>query len=558
VFAYVGRPDDLSKGPFPGVVLVHGGGGRAFEDWADHWAARGYVAIAMDTAGNGPGKQRLKDGGPDQQDTVKFKNFDASSVRDMWTYHAVADVILAHSLLRSLPEVDAERTALTGISWGGYLTCLTSGIDQRFKASVPVYGCGFLHDNSVWEDNGSFGRLNAASRRNWVRYFDPGQHVGRVSFPMLFFNGTNDFAYPLDSYRKTIEQVKPELANVAIHHRLKHGHYWEFPIVDRFIDSFLREEAPLVRLGEIRFVDGMARAEVLNDGSVNEVALWYTDDRGPWQKREWARADGRVGQGFIAAEVPEVRPVALYLEATDARGLRTTTAPVDRWTAHMEKAAVPTPKLEQDFYDWHRRHAEVLRIKDEVDPEIVLIGDSITHMWGGRPEEPGRAYGDESWTALFGDRALNLGFGWDRTQNVLWRIDHGQLDGLNPKLVVVHIGTNNLASTANHEAGTPKEIAEGIRAVLERIRGKLPQSPLVLMAVFPRGETPNHPMRAPIAEINRLLPAIAEACDAHWLDLTEALLEEDGTFPRRLASDFLHPSAEGYAIWAEALQPFLP
>jgi cephalosporin-C deacetylase-like acetyl esterase len=86
IFAYLGRPATV-KGPFPAMVLVHGGGGKAFRDWAEHWAKRGYVALAMDTAGNGP-KERLPDGGPDQKDEVKFCEFTKDTERDMWTYHA--------------------------------------------------------------------------------------------------------------------------------------------------------------------------------------------------------------------------------------------------------------------------------------------------------------------------------------------------------------------------------------------------------------------------------------------------------------------------------------
>ena len=130
VFAYVGRAE--GKGPFPGVVLVHGGGGKAFSAWADHWARRGYIAIAMDTAGAGP-NGHLPDGGPDQSDTEKFHNFTEAEIPDMWTYHAVAAAVRAHSLLLSLPEVDPKRTALTGISWGGYLTCIIAGLDHRSK-----------------------------------------------------------------------------------------------------------------------------------------------------------------------------------------------------------------------------------------------------------------------------------------------------------------------------------------------------------------------------------------------------------------------------------------
>ena len=178
-------------------------------------------------------------------------------------------------------------------------------------------------------------------------------------------------------------------------------------------------------------------------------------------------------------------------------------------------------------------------------------------MWGGLPAEPGRANGAQSWDELFGNRALNLGFGWDRTQNVLWRIDHGELDGLRPKLAVIHIGTNNLAGTKNHRAGTPEEIAAGIRAVGLRVKAKIPGAKIVLMAVFPRGEKPEHPMRQPIAEINAKLPAIAEELGAELLDISSGLLDENAAYPKQMAGDSLHPTARGYQVWADALRPFV-
>jgi cephalosporin-C deacetylase-like acetyl esterase len=98
-------------------VLVHGGGDKAFDGWAKLWASSGYAAIAMDLSGKGPDGKRLADGGPDQSDVTKFRTDEAAT--DQWTYHSVAAVIRAHSLLRSFPEVDAQRTAVTGISWGG-------------------------------------------------------------------------------------------------------------------------------------------------------------------------------------------------------------------------------------------------------------------------------------------------------------------------------------------------------------------------------------------------------------------------------------------------------
>src|SRR6185503_10187342 len=100
VFAYLGRPAAHAEGRLPAMVLVHGGGGKAFKAWAEHWAGRGYVALAMDLSGNGP-NGRLPDGGPDQSDQTKFRNFTDADAAGMWSYHAVAAVLRGHSLLRA-------------------------------------------------------------------------------------------------------------------------------------------------------------------------------------------------------------------------------------------------------------------------------------------------------------------------------------------------------------------------------------------------------------------------------------------------------------------------
>jgi lysophospholipase L1-like esterase len=223
-------------------------------------------------------------------------------------------------------------------------------------------------------------------------------------------------------------------------------------------------------------------------------------------------------------------------------------------------AIVPVPRLENDSYNWWTRHSEVLRIKDSLNPQIVLIGNSITHFWGGEPKlrysdgKPRKPNGPESWSSLFGKyRVLNMGFGWDRTQNVLWRLDRGELDGLHPDLVVINIGTNNTSQTGNARMNTASEIVEGISTICKRIRSKVPGARIVLMAVFPREQSPENPRRLLINEINKELNVFAKEQNITLVDISQGLLAPDGTFLPGMTSDFCHPTEKGYQVWAEAL-----
>jgi lysophospholipase L1-like esterase len=220
-------------------------------------------------------------------------------------------------------------------------------------------------------------------------------------------------------------------------------------------------------------------------------------------------------------------------------------------------AVVPVPKLENDCYDWWARHQEVLKAKEGLNPEIVLIGDSITHFWGGEPAGPVKN-GPKAWDDVFGKRkVLNLGFGWDRTQNVLWRLDNGEFDGLKPKYVVLNIGTNNFSGTRNARESTPAEVAEGIKAICDRIRAKSPETRIVLMGVFPRGASPKDGFRPKIAALNGLLAALAKEKGLAFLDIGDKMLEPDGTLSREIMKDAVHPTEKGYALWASALKEVL-
>ena len=246
VFAFYASPRTLGKASdgkkkFPGVVLIHGGGGTAFAEWAWLWAKRGYAAIAMDLSGHQPNapvydaktgvpvlnqasdrkaRKQLPNGGPNQGHPEKFDTI-GGETSDDWPFHAAASVIRAHSLLRSFAEVNADRTAVTGISWGGYTTCLVASLDDRFKAAVPVYGCGFLHEGESVQKP-SIDKLGER-RELWVKTYDPSSLLPRCRVPILFVNGTCDVHYPLDSYQKSFDLVSgPKQMRIQIN--MPHGH----------------------------------------------------------------------------------------------------------------------------------------------------------------------------------------------------------------------------------------------------------------------------------------------------------------------------------------------
>jgi lysophospholipase L1-like esterase len=200
---------------------------------------------------------------------------------------------------------------------------------------------------------------------------------------------------------------------------------------------------------------------------------------------------------------------------------------------------------------WLPRHEQKLREKRELiaagtPPQLVFIGDSITQGW----EKEGR----EVWQQHFAQyHALALGFGGDRTENALWRLQHGEIDGIAPKAVVLMIGTNN----TGHRGEDPKTTAAGIKRLLDEIRRRLPRTQVLLLAIFPRGEKADDFLRGLNQRVNRIIAGHADGRSVHFLDIGPALLGADGTLSKDVMPDLLHPNAKGYAIWQRAMDPAL-
>jgi dienelactone hydrolase len=330
VFAFYASPKTLGvperKGKrFPAIVLLHGGGGTAFSDWAKLWAKRGYAAIAMDLAGHEPivGKSPydlknlspLPDGGPDQGEEGKFGSIDKPPT-EQWEFHAVSAAIRAHSLIRSFPEVDPDRTAVTGISWGGYLTCIVASVDNRFKAAVPVYGCGHLEENSAWLKH--FAKMTPEGRDRWAKLWDPSEYVPAIQMPTLFVNGTNDHSYPLDSYMKTYHDAGGA-KNIRITIKMLHSHQhgWAPTEIGQFIDQHLRGGTPLPQVTEVKRTGQKVIAKFKAEVQVT-AKLNFTRDQGDFEKREWQSLQLRVSGDTVFADLPSEKEItAWFLTITD-------------------------------------------------------------------------------------------------------------------------------------------------------------------------------------------------------------------------------------------------
>lgn len=177
--------------------------------------------------------------------------------------------------------------------------------------------------------------------------------------------------------------------------------------------------------------------------------------------------------------------------------------------------------------------------------QVIFIGDSITQGWEGA--------GKEVWARYYAPRnAVNLGIGGDRTQHVLWRLENGNLKGLKPKAAVVMIGTNN----SNGEDNTIEQIADGVTAIVKRLREALPQTKVVLLGIFPRSENPA-PQRGKLLQINQILQKLGDNPNVFYVDFGHKFITSEGLIPRDLMPDYLHLSPRAYAIWAESIEGLL-
>jgi lysophospholipase L1-like esterase len=257
-------------------------------------------------------------------------------------------------------------------------------------------------------------------------------------------------------------------------------------------------------------------------------------------------------------------PVVLLLAFVSLSVLRAQDKPAAPATPSATPTATPfpLPKQEPDVaaikYDpktgeqskgFLASHEKFMTIAKEGKTQLLFLGDSITAGWSGK--------GKQVWDKSFSNwQPANFGIGGDRTQHVLWRIENGELEGIKPKAAVIMIGTNNVGGD------TAEAIAKGVTKIVETVRAKTPDTKILLLAVFPRGEnpsTPEHPngARDKLAKVNEIIAKLADDKHIFFLDIGDKFLQPDGKISPDIMPDFLHPTEAGYQIWADAITPKL-
>jgi lysophospholipase L1-like esterase len=208
---------------------------------------------------------------------------------------------------------------------------------------------------------------------------------------------------------------------------------------------------------------------------------------------------------------------------------------------NTNSAIVPEPRSDK----WVARHEGFVQEAKQEQIDLLFLGDSITDFW--------RTTGHNIWSRYYVPlHAADFGISGDRTEHVIWRIDHGELDGLHPKVVVLMIGTNNSRSNS------PAQIAEAIKVILDKVEDKCPSAKILLLGVFPRNtDKDNSAQREAPAKINAIISKFADGNRIVYLNINNVFVGPDGRVPVEIMPDFLHPNQHGYQLWAGAMNPTL-
>ena len=324
IFAFVGVPEtEEPTNGYPAMVLVHGGLGQAYGDWVKLWTDRGYVAIALSVDANmtdSANKASLNErGGP----RISITPADMKNPANSWEYISVANIIACHNILRSMDSVDKTNVGITGISWGSYLTCITVGVDTRFKFGIPVYGAGYNHEDVTGELAGVF-QMDDESLAIYRERFDPSVYMKHCKIPMFWLAGANDHAFSLACNQKCAD-LNQGRNTYSWRGKLTHGQQpgdgSGLPEIFVFADEMTKSEKGLLRVSEGEVQSGGISLRVENVGAAKADFYWSSYPLEYWHDamNVWERESVAIDGDTLRTAVPQTA-VFGFVEITDENG----------------------------------------------------------------------------------------------------------------------------------------------------------------------------------------------------------------------------------------------
>jgi lysophospholipase L1-like esterase len=440
-------------------------------------------------------------------------------------------------------RVDAKRVAVEGVSRYGKAALVAMAFDPRFAAVLigsSGEGGAKLHRRNFGEAVES---LTGTGEYHWMA----GNFL-KYGAAQATFGSRNAGDIPVDAH-ELLALCAPRSTFVSYGIPEKGDAKW----LDQQ-GSFMAAVAaqPVFRLLGARDMgvpDDYRHATMppVNHGLLDGALAWRQHDGGhtdaPNVKYFLSWADWHFGRRYTPAPPVPVPPQTTA--AAPPRALASAAQPSPR-------ADVPAPRTDSNSAIAHR---ELLAKRTQGRIDLYFEGNSITRRWGATDYPDMLANWREN---FFGWNAADFGWGGDRTENILWRLEQGELDGVHPKAIVLLAGTNNVG----REPGGPAEvenITRGVRAVVEQLRRRAPGATIILTAIFPRNDNPRDPLAVipEIRAINANLATLADGNAVRWLDINDRLADADGRLHPGLFMDALHPTVKGYQIWADALRPIL-
>jgi lysophospholipase L1-like esterase len=523
----LGRPIPVNeRGPFTPPPPARGSDAPAIEQLiVDGWGFA-FLDPASIQADNGAGLTRgiiglVNRGQPRKPD-------DWGALR-AWAWGASR----ALDYLETDRATDKRRVGIEGVSRYGKAALVTMAFDQRFAAVLI----------------GSSGEGGAKlHRRNWGEAVEnltgPGEYHWMAGNFLKYgaseatFGTRNAGDLPVDAH-ELLALCAPRLTFVSYGVPEKGDAKW----LDHQ-GSFMAAVAagPVFRLlgaKDLGTSDDYMKEKMppVNVGRLDGQLAWRQHDGGHTDAPNWKYflqwADRFLGRAYTPAP-----PVAA------SHSLPTSDALQQGW----ERADVPAPRTDSNSMLAHRQLLEK-RTKGKID--VYFVGNSITRRWGATDYPQLLA----NWKAnFFGWNAADFGWGADKIQNMLWRLENGELDGVNPKVIVILAGTNNVGTQPGGDEKIA-DIARGLRALVDLCRRKAPNATIILTGIFPRND--NTAVIPEIDRINAELSRFADGKTIRFININDKLADKDGSLFEGMMGDKLHPTVKGYQIWADALKPLL-